>query len=77
MTNNWRKLSHINFDKMEIKNIEDTFSWYADGSNKVIIPNEKQSWKELVKKSTPNRRMPEIYMTNSLTYYNFFSSCSS
>lgn len=60
LTENWRKISHINFDIMEIRNIEDTFTWFTDGSNKIVIPKETQSWKELVNKASCPE-IPEIY----------------
>lgn len=61
LADNWRKVSHIKFDRFEINNIEDTFTWKTNGSNKIIVPNEQQSWKELVDIANQNGDIPEFY----------------
>jgi len=58
---NWRAISHLYFKKFSPKYIEDVFLWrIEDGDNITEIPNETQSWRELVKKANDVKGSHEI-----------------
>lgn len=52
LAENWRKISHMLYNKMILDDIEDTFTWHTrNGHNISVKPKEEQSWKELVNKT--------------------------
>ncbi len=62
LAENWRKISHILYNKFILEDIEDTFTWYTrNGHNISVNPQERQSWKELVDKANLEEDSSQLY----------------
>lgn len=66
LEDNWRRLSHIQFEEFRVDNVEDLFLWRAEiGSNYRKFPNPTQSWAELLKEArtaSPGTKIYEEYL---------------
>lgn len=65
LKDNWRILSHIQFEEFRVDNAEDLFLWRAKkGSNYWEFPNTTQSWAELLRRAKASDSGTKIYQEN-------------